>query len=114
MDAEHVVTGPFFVDGVTNFAVEHFIDLLVKLGVATEGVAIMYVHPVVLTRMLNNNLLDFIPAVQWVGRRPSDVPILLGIELRIWEKELDRGDGCFATRIVVGDGRNGELVTREM
>lgn len=55
------VSGTSFVNGVTNFTTEGYLDALQTMGDAQKKLGIMMVHSVVLTRMKKNNLIDFIP-----------------------------------------------------
>lgn len=67
-DANHIqnemtldVSGASFVNGVTNFTTEGYLDALQTMGDAQKKLGVMMVHSVVLTRMKKNNLIDFIP-----------------------------------------------------
>ena len=55
------ISGGSFVDGVTNFSAEAFIDAAVTMGDSMEDLGLMLVHSVVYARMQKNNLIDFIP-----------------------------------------------------
>lgn len=55
------ISGASFVDGVTNFSAEAFIDAAVTMGDSMEQLTACMVHSVVYARMQKNNLIDFIP-----------------------------------------------------
>jgi len=55
------ISGGAFVDGVTNFSAEAFIDAAVTMGDSMEKLTACMVHSVVYARMQKNNLIDFIP-----------------------------------------------------
>lgn len=60
-DLTHDVTGGGFVDGVTNFTAENFIDAATLMGDSMEDLGILMVHSTVYARMQKNNLIDFVP-----------------------------------------------------
>lgn len=60
-DMTHDVSGASFVDGVTNFSAEAFIDACLTMGDSMDALGMIMVHSVVYARMLKNNLIDFIP-----------------------------------------------------
>ncbi len=60
-DYQNDISGGAFVDGVTNFSAEAFIDASVTMGDSMEDLSIVMVHSVVYARMQKNNLIDFIP-----------------------------------------------------
>lgn len=55
------VSGASFVEGVTNFSTEAFIDATATMGDSMEDLTLAMVHSVVYARMLKNNLIDFVP-----------------------------------------------------
>lgn len=55
------VSGLSFVDGVTNFTAEAFLDACLTMGDSMDELAVVMVHSVVFSRMQKNNLIDFIP-----------------------------------------------------
>ena len=73
------VSGASFVDGVTNFTAEAFIDAANTMGDSMEDLAVLMVHSVVYARMQKNNLIDFIPDSQGV----VNIPTFLGREVII-------------------------------
>lgn len=73
-DYTNDVSGVSFVDGVTNFSSEAFLDALVTMGDSQESLGLVCVHSVVYNRMQKNNLIDFIPDSE--GR--VNIPTYLG------------------------------------
>jgi hypothetical protein len=76
-DYTNNVSGASFVDGVTNFSAEAFLDASVTMGDSMEGLTMVMVHSVVYNRMQKNNLIDFIPDSE--GR--VSIPTFLGREV---------------------------------
>lgn len=68
------VSGASFVDGVTNFTAEAFIDATLTMGDSMESLGMIMVHSVVYGRMQKNNLIDFIPD----ARGEINIPTFLG------------------------------------
>lgn len=60
-DLTHDVKGGGFVDGVTNFTAEAFLDAASLMGDSMEDLGILLVHSAVYARMQKNNLIDFVP-----------------------------------------------------
>ncbi len=60
-DYENDISGAAFIDGVTNFSAEAFLDAAVTMGDSMEDLVAIMVHSVVYNRMQKNNLIDFIP-----------------------------------------------------
>lgn len=60
-DMTNDVKGASFVDGVTNFTAEAFLDAAVTMGDSMEDLGMVMVHSIVYNRMQKNNLIDFIP-----------------------------------------------------
>ena len=75
-DYENDITGAF-VDGVTNFSAEAFIDAQVTMGDSADNTSMCMVHSVVYARMKKNNLIDFIPD----SRGEVDIATFLGLEV---------------------------------
>ena len=71
------VSGGGFVDGVTNFSAEAFIDATLTMGDSMESLGMVMVHSVVYGRMQKNNLIDFIHDATGVVR----IPTFLGREV---------------------------------
>ena len=60
-DYSNDISGASFVDGVTNFSAEAFIDAAVTMGDSADAITVLMVHSIVYARMQKNNLIDFIP-----------------------------------------------------
>ena len=71
------ISGGGFIDGVTNFSAEAFLDAAQTMGDSQEDLVAMAVHSVVYNRMMKNNLIDFIPDSE--GR--INIPTFLGREV---------------------------------
>lgn len=73
-DMTHNVAGGAFVDGVTNFSAEAFIDATQTMGDSMQDLTLVIMHSVVFARMQKNNLIDFIPD----ARGETKIPTFLG------------------------------------
>lgn len=71
------ISGATFVDGVTNFSAEAFLDASVTMGDSMEDLTAVMVHSIVYNRMQKNNLIDFVP--DSAGR--VNIPTFLGREV---------------------------------
>jgi hypothetical protein len=71
------ISGGGFVDGVTNFSAEAFLDAAQTMGDSQEDLVAVAVHSVVYNRMMKNNLIDFIPD----ARGEINIPTFLGREV---------------------------------
>jgi len=71
------ISGGGFVDGVTNFSAEAFLDAAQTMGDSQEDLVACAVHSVVYNRMQKNNLIDFIPD----ARGEINIPTFLGREV---------------------------------
>lgn len=60
-DYVYNISGASFVDGVTNISAEAVNLAALTMGDSMDAMTGIMVHSVVYTRMLNNNLIDFIP-----------------------------------------------------
>lgn len=76
-DLVNDISGATFVDGVTNFSAEAFIDAALTMGDSMDDLAVVMVHSAVYARMKKNNLIDFIPD----ARGETDIPTFLGREV---------------------------------
>ncbi len=76
-DYTNDVSGATFVDGVTNFTAESFIDATNTMGDSMEDLTAMMVHSNVYARMQKNNLIDFIPD----ARGEVNIPTFQGREV---------------------------------
>jgi hypothetical protein len=71
------ISGSNFIDGVTNFSAESFLDAAQTMGDSQDDLVAMACHSVVYNRMMKNNLIDFIPDSE--GR--INIPTFLGREV---------------------------------
>jgi hypothetical protein len=69
-------SGASFVDGVTNFSAEAFIDATLTMGDSMDGLGMIMVHSIVYARMQKNNLIDFIS--DSINGEAISVPTFLG------------------------------------
>lgn len=76
-DLVNDVSGASFIEGVTNFTAEAFLDAAVTMGDSMEDLTAVMVHSVVMNRMQKNNLIDFIPD----ARGEVNIPTFLGREV---------------------------------
>lgn len=76
-DYANDIVGSSFVDGVTNFSAEAFLDAKLTMGDSQDQLAMVMVHSVVYNRMQKNNLIDFIPD----ARGEVQIPTFLGAEV---------------------------------
>lgn len=60
-DYQNDVSGGGFIDGVTNFTAEAFIDASVTMGDSMQDLTALMVHSVVFARMQKNQMIDMIP-----------------------------------------------------
>lgn len=96
-DYANDIAGSAFIDGVTNFSAEAFLDAALTMGDSMEDLTAVMVHSVVYNRMQKNNLIDFIPDSE--GR--VSIPTFLGRRVVV-------DDGMpTGTSAVRGDGTAG-------
>jgi hypothetical protein len=115
-DYENDISGGGFVDGVTNFSAEAFLDAAVTMGDSMEGLVAVMVHSVVFNRMQKNNLIDFIPD----ARGEVQIPTFLGREVIIDDGMPNASNvydtwlfGMGALRLGVGSAKVPTEVERE-
>lgn len=65
------ISGGGFIDGVTNFSAEAFIDATLTMGDSMESLGMVMMHSVVYARAQKNNLIDFIPDSNGVVNIPT-------------------------------------------
>ena len=88
------VSGASYVDGVTNFSAEAFIDATATMGDSMEDLTMVMVHSIVYARMLKNNLIDFVS--DSVNGNAVRIPTFLGREV-IVDDGVPRSSGVFNT-----------------
>jgi len=84
------ISGVSFVDGVTNFSGEAFIDATTTIGDSEDSLGLLMVHSVVYGRMQKNNLIDFIPD----ARGETVIPTFLGRQV-IRDDSMPRTGGVY-------------------
>ncbi len=89
-DYQNDISGASFVDGVTNFSAEAFLDATVTMGDSSTNLAAVMVHSIVMNRMKKNNLIDFIPD----ARGEVMIPTFLGHEV-ITDDGMPNSGGVF-------------------
>lgn len=93
-DMTHDVSGGAFVDGVTNFSAEAFVDAAVTMGDSMEDLGIMFVHSIVYARMQKNNMIDFVVD----SEQKIKIPMFLGREVVVDDAMPNTG-GVYQTWI---------------
>lgn len=93
-DMTYDVSGASFVDGVTNFSAEAFIDTTVTMGDSMGDLTMVMMHSLVYARVLKNNLIDFV--ADSVNGQAVSVPTFLGREV-IVDDGVPRTSGVFNT-----------------
>jgi hypothetical protein len=96
-DYANDIVGAAFVDGVTNFSAEAFLDAKLTMGDSQDDLSMVMVHSVVYNRMQKNNLIDFIPDSTGMVQ----IPTFLGAEV-IVDDGMPNG-----TSTVLGSGSAG-------
>lgn len=76
-DLTHDVSGASYVDGVTNFTAEAFVDAAVTMGDSMDSLGMVFVHSIVYARMQKNNMIDMVPD----ARQEILIPTFLGREV---------------------------------
>lgn len=89
-DMTNDISGSSFVDGVTNFSAEAFVDAAVTMGDSMDSVSIIFVHSIVYARMQKNNMIDFVPDAQ----QQINIPTFLGREVVV-DDGVPRSGGVF-------------------
>lgn len=78
-DMTYDISDTAFINGVTNFSTEAFIDATLTMGDSMEELSMIMVHSVVYGRMQKNNLIDFIPD----SNGQVNIPTFLGRQVII-------------------------------
>lgn len=91
-DMTHDISGASFVDGVTNFSAEAFIDATATMGDSMDTLSLLVVHSIVYARMLKNNLIDFVQ--DSVNGQAIRIPTFLGREVVV-DDGVPRTAGVF-------------------
>lgn len=86
------ISGASFVDGVTNFSAEAFVDACLTMGDSMNSLGIVFMHSIVYGRCQKNNMIDFVPdATQTIN-----IPTFLGREV-IVDDGMPNAAGVFQT-----------------
>lgn len=86
------VSGATFVDGVTNFTAEAFVDANVTMGDSMDDLRLVFMHSIVYARLQKNNMIDFVPdAVQQIN-----IPTFLSREVVV-DDHMPNSGGVFET-----------------
>lgn len=93
-DLSNDVSGAGFIDGMTNFSAEVFLDAAQTMGDSQDDLGGVLVHSVVYNRMKKNNLIDFIPD----ARGEVMIATFLGKEV-IVDDSMPNTGGVFDTWI---------------
>jgi hypothetical protein len=93
-DMTHDISGGAFVDGVTNFSAEGFVDATVTMGDGMEQLSLVMMHSIPYARALKNNLIDFIPDSQ--NPAAQSIPTFLGRTLVV-DDAMPNAGGVFET-----------------
>jgi hypothetical protein len=93
-DMTHDVSGGAYVDGVTNFSAEAFLDACVTMGDSMDSLGMVMMHSIVYNRALKNNLIDFIS--DSVNGAAVRIPTFLGRQV-IVDDGVPRTSGVFQT-----------------
>ena len=93
-DYQNDVSGGGFINGVTNFTAEAFLDATVTMGDSLDSLSMIMTHSMVYTRMRKNNLIDFIPD----ARGEVEIPVFQGHAV-IVDDGLPNTGGVFDTWI---------------
>lgn len=93
-DMTRDISGASFVDGVTNFSAEAFLDATATMGDSMGELTMVMMHSLVYTRALKNNLIDFVS--DSVNGQAISIPTFLGREV-IVDDGVPRTSGVFNT-----------------
>lgn len=89
-------SGTSFVDGVTNFSAENFLDATQTMGDGQQDLRLVVMHSVVYNRAKKNNLIDFVPDA--INGNAAEVPYFLGKRV-IVDDGMPNNSGVFETWI---------------
>lgn len=91
-DLTYDVSGSAYVDGITNFTAEAFVDACVTMGDSMDSLGMVFVHSIVYARMQKNNMIDMVPdATQQIM-----IPTFLGREV-IVDDGMPASGGVYET-----------------
>ncbi len=98
-DMTHDISGGAFVDGVTNFSAEAFIDATVTMGDSMGNLTMVMMHSLVYARAQKNNLIDFVQ--DSANGLAVSIPTFLGREV-IVDDGVTQSGGVFNTWLFGG------------
>lgn len=84
------IKGASYVDGVTNFSAEAFVDACATMGDSMDSLALVFVHSVVYARMQKNNMIDMVPD----ARQEIMIPTFLGREVVV-DDQMPAASGVY-------------------
>lgn len=87
-------SGTAFVDGVTNFNAENFLDCTQTMGDGQQDLSLVMMHSVVYNRAKKNNLIDFIPDA--INGAAIMIPTFLGKRVVV-DDMMPNAGGVFDT-----------------
>lgn len=88
------VSGATFVDGVTSFSAESFIDATLTMGDSMDQLGMVFMHSIVYAKALKNNLIDFM--VDSSNADAIKIATFLGREIII-DDAMPNSGGVFQT-----------------
>lgn len=91
-DMTHDISGSSYIDGVTNFSAESFVDAAVTMGDSMESLGVAMMHSIVYARAQKNNMIDFVPDAD----QRINIPMFLGREVVV-DDGMPRTGGVFET-----------------
>lgn len=93
-DLTQDISGVSFVDGVTTFSAEAFIDATATAGDSSDGLTMVMMHSIVYNKALKNNLIDFVS--DSTNENAVRIPTFLGREVVV-DDGMPRTGGVFDT-----------------
>lgn len=89
-DLTYDASGTAYVDNVTNFSAENYINAKVTMGDSMDQLSLLMVHSIVYARMQKNNMIDFVPD----SNQQIIIPRFLGAEV-IMDDAMPFSNGVF-------------------
>jgi hypothetical protein len=93
-DYTNDISGGAFIDGVTNFSAEAYLDAKVTMGDSMEALSMVMMHSIVYNRALKNNLIDFRPDSS--NPEAAEIATFLGADV-IVDDGVTNSSGVFHT-----------------
>lgn len=98
-DMTYDIKGGSYVDGVTTFSAEAFIDAAATMGDSQEDLGIVCMHSVVYARARKNNLIDYI--ADYANPGAQSIPTFLG-RIVIVDDAMPVSSGVYQTWLFGG------------